>query len=297
MYLLRILSTLAQMSSRALLVVLFVDYGLLIWLGHNTSWILHLNLNIIHILLTNIHGLLRRLIILNCLHQMVWIQYILCRIADLVKMWSICLAHVLSGSRKPVEVKALLRGAFKIIILHHVVAGAVASSSLACWCDLAQLLLSVELWNVKVTAITTGIIAKLLLKTGPAHVKRSFLCHHVDISIFHFIISSALLMLQLLLSLVVHGSVNLLSDMDTMLVFQEVLGRRVDLVRIQARIKVAHCLKELLLRFQLWKSRTIIRRLNFLVAMGAVGVSIITIWACLHDLLILICWCSSLGIE
>ena len=295
MYLLRILSTLAQMSSRALLVVLFVDDGLLIWISHNASWILHSS--IVHILLMNIHGLLRRLIILKGLHQMVWIQYILCRITDLIKMWSICLAHVLSGSRKPVEVKALLRGAFKIIVLHHVVVGAVASCSLACWRDLAQLLFSVELWNVKVTAITTGVIAKLLLKTGPAHVKRSFLCHHVDVSMIHFIISCVLLMLQLLLSLVVHGSVYLLSDMDTVLVFQEVLGRCVDLVRIQARIKVAHCLKELLLRFQLWKSSTIIRIFNFLVAMMAVGVSIITIRTTLNDLLILVCRCSSLGIE
>ena len=176
--------------------------------------------------------------------------------------------------------------------------GAVLHSSLACWCDLAQLLFSVELWNVKVAAITTGVIAKLLLKIGPAHVKRSFLCHHVDVSIFHILISLVLLMLQLLLSLVVHGSVDLLSDMDTVLVFHEVFSGRVDLVRIQARIKVAHCLKELLLRFQLWKSSAIIRRLNFGVAsMMAVGVSIITMWACLHDLLILVCRCSSLGIE
>jgi len=106
MYLLQILSSIAQVPSRTLLVVLFVDDGLLIWLGRIIRKILHLS--IVHILLTKVHGLLRRLIILNGLIHMVWIQYILCRIADLIKMWSICLADVLSGSRKPVEVKALL---------------------------------------------------------------------------------------------------------------------------------------------------------------------------------------------
>ena len=91
---------------------------------------------------------------------MIWIQYVLRGITDLIEVRPICLTDVLSRclsslAWKTIEVKALLRRAFEMVLLRpHVVARAAAWSSLTCWRDLVQCFVGVELWNMKVTAVT-----------------------------------------------------------------------------------------------------------------------------------------------
>ena len=113
-----------NLSSGTLLVVFFCD-NLLIWFEQGIIDSV-LSSNVFIILFSWMCCLVGRGIILSCLN-VIWIQNILSCITDLIKVRSVRLAHVLTlRPWETVEVEALLRGSFKIIVLHHVMIWAVS---------------------------------------------------------------------------------------------------------------------------------------------------------------------------